>query len=110
MNDRVKLDEPYDMAAVKADISRLTQQVTDVMSTLGSLANSQARRGVRQARANVDGLVSEASDRAGAVAEAAKGAAASIEDTLSDVILERPLASVLLAVGLGFLIGATWRR
>ena len=110
MNDRAKIDEAYDMAAVKADISRLSQQVADAVSTIGSLAKGQARRGLRQARANVDGLVSEASDRAGAVADAAQGVAVSIEDTLSDAILDRPIASIGLAVGLGFLIGVTWRR
>jgi ElaB/YqjD/DUF883 family membrane-anchored ribosome-binding protein len=110
MNDRAKIDEAYDMAAVKADISRLSQQVADVVGTMGSLAKGQARRGLRRARADVDGLVSEASDRAGAVADAAQGAVASIEDTLSDAILDRPVASIGLAVGLGFLIGVTWRR
>jgi len=37
-------------------------------------------------------------------------AAHSIEETLEDVIQQRPLATVGLALGLGFLIGATWRR
>lgn len=110
MNNSAKIDDAYDMEAVKADISRLSQQVAEVVSTLGSLAKSQARRGLRQARANVDGIVSEASDRAGAAAEAAQGAAASIEETLSDAILDRPIASMGLAVALGFLIGVTWRR
>ncbi len=113
MNDRIKAtaeDTAYDLSAVKVDIARLSQQIADVVSTLGSLAKGQARRGVRQARANVDTLVSEASDRAEAVADAAQGAASSIEDTLSDAILDRPIASLALALGLGFLIGVTWRR
>ena len=89
MNDRVRAtaeDTAYDLSAVKADIARLSQQIADVVSTFGSLAKGQARRGLRQARANVDTLVSEASDRAEAVANAAQGAASSIEDTLSDAI------------------------
>jgi ElaB/YqjD/DUF883 family membrane-anchored ribosome-binding protein len=110
MNDRAKVDEAYDLAAVKADITRLSQQVADAVSALGTVAKGQARRGLRQARANVDDLVSEASDRAGAVADAAQSAAASIEDTLSDAILDRPIASISLALGIGFLIGVTWRR
>ena len=36
--------------------------------------------------------------------------AAAIEETLEDAITERPLAAIGLAVGLGFLIGVTWRR
>ena len=42
--------------------------------------------------------------------DAAQDAASSIEETLEDVITQRPLATVALALGLGFLIGATWRR
>jgi ElaB/YqjD/DUF883 family membrane-anchored ribosome-binding protein len=41
---------------------------------------------------------------------AAQDAAVSFEETLEDVITQRPLATVGLALGIGFLIGATWRR
>ena len=113
MNDRARAtaeEAGYDLSAVKADIARLSQQIADVVNTLGALAKGQARRGLRQARANVDTLASEASDRAEAVADAAQSAATSVEDTLSDAILDRPIASMALALGVGFLIGVTWRR
>jgi ElaB/YqjD/DUF883 family membrane-anchored ribosome-binding protein len=42
--------------------------------------------------------------------DAAQDAAYSIEETLEEVIQQRPLAIVGLALGLGFLIGVTWRR
>ena len=69
----------------------------------------QARRGYKQARANVDAAVDDMSERGGAMMDAAQDAAYSIEETLEDVIVQRPLATVGLALGLGFLIGATWR-
>ncbi len=34
----------------------------------------------------------------------------SIEETLEDAITQRPLATVGLALGIGFLIGVAWRR
>jgi len=49
-------------------------------------------------------------ERSGAMMDAAQDTAHSIEETLEDVITQRPLAAVGLAMGLGFLIGATWRR
>lgn len=112
MNDRAKSadDEAYDLTAVKRDISRLSQQIADVVATFGTIAKGQAKRGMRQARANVDSIVSEASDRAEAVADAAQGTVASIEDTLADAIAERPLSAIALGFGVGFLIGVTWRR
>lgn len=54
--------------------------------------------------------MSDASDQAGTIANAAHDAASSVGDTLADVIEERPIATLALAFGLGFLIGVTWRR
>ncbi len=99
-----------DVTAVKNDISALTDQITDVLNSFAGTAKKQARRGYKQARANVDAAVDDMSERGGAMMDAAQDAAHSIEETLEDVIVQRPLATVELAIGLGFLIGATWRR
>src|SRR6185312_9803564 len=82
-----------DLTAVKNDIAHLSQQIPEAVNALGAVAQSQARRGLRSARANV-----------------AQDAASSVGDTLADVIHERPIATLALALGLGFLIGVTWRR
>jgi ElaB/YqjD/DUF883 family membrane-anchored ribosome-binding protein len=99
-----------DVAAVKHDISALTDQITDALNTFAGTAGKQARRGYRNARASVDSAIGEVSEHGNAMMEAAGDAANSIEETLEDVITQRPLATVGLALGLGFLIGATWRR
>ena len=99
-----------DVTAVKEDIAALTDQITDVLNSFAGQARKQARRGYRQARANVDSAIDEASERGSAMLGAAQDAAVSIEETLEDVITQRPLATVGLALGLGFLIGVTWRR
>ncbi|SDT40969.1 DUF883 family protein [Bradyrhizobium canariense] len=99
-----------DVAAVKNDIAALADQITDVLNSFAGSAKKQARRGYKQARANVDSAVDDMSDRGAAVMDAAQDAAYSIEETLEDAITQRPLATVGLALGIGFLIGATWRR
>ena len=99
-----------DISAVKNDIAALTDQITDAINTLASAAKKQARRGYRDARANVDSAIDDASARGGAMLDAAQDAAVSLEETLEDVITQRPLAAVGLALGIGFLIGVTWRR
>jgi len=99
-----------DVTAVKNDIAALTEQITDALNSFAGTAKKQARRGYKQARANVDSAMEEASERGSAVMDAAQDAAYSIEETLEDVIAERPLATVGLALALGFLIGVTWRR
>jgi ElaB/YqjD/DUF883 family membrane-anchored ribosome-binding protein len=99
-----------DVAAVKNDITALTEQITDALNSFAGTARKQARRGYKQARANVDSAIDDISDRGSVVMDAAQDAAVSIEETLEDVIAERPLATVGIALALGFLIGLTWRR
>jgi len=99
-----------DVSAVKDDIAALTGQIADALNTFAGSAKKQARHGYRQARANVDSAVSDLSERGGTAMEAAQDAANSMEETLEEVISQRPLATVGLALGLGFLIGLTWRR
>jgi ElaB/YqjD/DUF883 family membrane-anchored ribosome-binding protein len=111
MTDKATYDRlEKDVTAVKSDIAALTDQITDAINTFAGTAKKQAKRGYKQARANVDSTMDEMSERGGAMMDAAQNAAHSIEETLEDAITQRPLATVGLALGLGFLIGATWRR
>jgi ElaB/YqjD/DUF883 family membrane-anchored ribosome-binding protein len=99
-----------DVAAVKSDIAALTDQITDALNSFAGTATKQARRGYKQARANAEQTVDDLSERGGAMMDAAQDAASSIGETLEEVITQRPLATVGLVLGLGFLIGVTWRR
>jgi ElaB/YqjD/DUF883 family membrane-anchored ribosome-binding protein len=99
-----------DVSTVKNDIAALTDQITDALNTFAGAARKQARHGYKQARANAESALDDASERGTAMLGAAQDAAATLEETLEDVITQRPLATVGLALGLGFLIGVTWRR
>jgi ElaB/YqjD/DUF883 family membrane-anchored ribosome-binding protein len=99
-----------DVTAVKNDIAALTDQITDALNNFAGTAGKQARRGYKQARANADQAMDDMSERGSAMMDAAQDAASSIEESLEDVITQRPLATVSLALGVGFLIGAMWRR
>jgi len=99
-----------DVAAVKSDIAALTDQITDALNTFANSAGKQARRGYKQARENMDSALDDVSERGSAMMGAAHDAANSLEETLEDAITQRPLATVGIALGIGFLIGAAWRR
>ena len=99
-----------DVAAVKNDISALTDQITDAINAFAGTAGKQARRGYKEARANVDSAVDDMSERGSAMMDSAYDAASSLEESLEDAITQRPLATVGIALGIGFLIGAAWRR
>ncbi|PDT75283.1 DUF883 family protein [Bradyrhizobium sp. C9] len=99
-----------DVTAVKNDIAALTEQITDALNSFANNAGKQARRHYKDARANAESTLDDMSERGSAMMGAAQDAASSIEESLEEVITQRPLATVGLALGLGFLIGVTWRR
>ena len=99
-----------EVTAVKNDISALTEQITDVLNSFSGTARSQARRGYEQARASMDSTLDDMSERGSAMMDAAQDAAASLEESLEEAISQRPLATIGIALGIGFLIGIAWRR
>ena len=96
--------------AMKNAIRGLSDQIADAASDMGAVAQDQAKRGLKHARTHVESVAADASGRIGAIARTAQMEASSISGALEDVIRERPLSIVALAPGIGFLIGATWRR
>jgi ElaB/YqjD/DUF883 family membrane-anchored ribosome-binding protein len=99
-----------EMANMRDAIGGLSDQISDAASDIGSVAQEQARRGLNHSRSNVGSMVNDASDRLGVVATRAQSEASSLGDTLEDAIQERPLATLALALGFGFLAGVIWRR
>ncbi len=99
-----------DLDAVKNDISALADQISDVLEAFKGDARKQAKQTYKQARANVDTVMSDVGKRGSEALDAAQDYAGTLEESLEDAITQRPLAAVGLAVGLGFLIGVTWRR
>jgi ElaB/YqjD/DUF883 family membrane-anchored ribosome-binding protein len=99
-----------DVTAVKDDISKLADQLSDALDAFTNTARKQSRRGYKRARSNLDSMMSDAAQKGNAALAAAQDAAGTLEDTVEDAIVQRPLAAMGLAVGLGFLIGVTWRR
>lgn len=111
MSDKVNYDRlQKDVDAVKNDISSLADQISDALNALAGSARSQARQGYKQARTNVDSLMSDLGHQGAAALESAQDAASTLGESLEDAVQQRPLASVGLALGLGLLIGVTWRR
>lgn len=104
--DRLKKD----ITAARNEIAALAAQISESLNSAAGSAKSRARQGYRQARDKVDSAVSDLSERGGAAANAAQDAADTIESTVEDFVGQRPLAAIGLALGIGFLIGLSWRR
>src|SRR5207249_4369595 len=92
-----------DLAALRDDVARLGAQIGQILAGRGNAA-------WRKARSNVEGMLSDAQDKG----VEAVGAVREVGDTFGDAIDEslkrRPYTTLALAVGIGFIFGATWRR
>jgi ElaB/YqjD/DUF883 family membrane-anchored ribosome-binding protein len=99
-----------EMANMRDTTGGLSDQISDAASDIGAVAQEQARRGTKHARANMGSMVNDASDRLGVVANRTQSQASSLGDALEDAVQERPLSTLALALGLGFLAGVIWRR
>ena len=109
-NDNAFARLEKEMANMRDAIGGLSDQISDAANDIGAVAQEQGKRGLKHARANLESIANDASDRLGVVADRAQSQAASLGDTLADAIQERPLSTVALALGLGFLLGVIWRR
>ena len=96
-------DIQADLQALRDDVARLAQQIADIFAAKGSKAWDRARSGVDEAIADVEDRGQDAID---AVREVGDNMAAAIDESLKS----RPYTTLALAVGIGFLFGATWRR
>jgi ElaB/YqjD/DUF883 family membrane-anchored ribosome-binding protein len=96
-------DIQADLQALRDDVARLAQQIADIFAAKGGNAWRHARSGVDEAIADVEDRGRDAID---AVREAGDNLAGAIDESLK----QRPYTTLALALGIGFLFGASWRR
>ena len=92
-----------DFRALRDDFRRLADQIADILSGKGSAAWRHAKSGVNEA-------VSEAQDKGQEAADAVREVSEHFVEALNESIKTRPYTTLALTAGLGFLIGAIWRR
>jgi ElaB/YqjD/DUF883 family membrane-anchored ribosome-binding protein len=96
-------DIQADLQALRDDVARLAQQIADIFAAKGSKAWSRARSGVDEAIADVE-------DRGREAVDAVREVGDNMVDAIDKSLKHRPYTTLALAVGIGFLFGATWRR
>jgi len=96
-------DIQADLQALRDDVARLAQQIADIFAAKGGNAWRHARSGVDEAIADAEDRGRDAID---AVREVGDNLAGAIDESLK----QRPYTTLALALGIGFLFGASWRR
>jgi ElaB/YqjD/DUF883 family membrane-anchored ribosome-binding protein len=92
-----------DLVALRDDVARLTQQIANIVAARGGAT-------WRKAKSNVEGVISEAQDKGMDAVDAVREVGDNLVDALDESLKKRPFTTLALAVGIGFLFGATWRR
>jgi ElaB/YqjD/DUF883 family membrane-anchored ribosome-binding protein len=96
-------DLQKDLQTLREDFSRLAQQVADIVANRGSAAWQRARSGV-------DDVMSDAQDKSREAVDAMREVSDKVVEAVDESIKNRPYTTLAMALGLGFLFGATWRR
>jgi ElaB/YqjD/DUF883 family membrane-anchored ribosome-binding protein len=92
-----------DLQALRDDLARLADQVRVIVSEKGNAA-------WRRAKSGVDGVVSDAQSKGQDAVGAMREVSDNFVEAIDESIKERPYTTLAIAIGLGFLFGATWRR
>jgi ElaB/YqjD/DUF883 family membrane-anchored ribosome-binding protein len=96
-------DLQKDLQMLRDDFSRLAQQVADIVANRGTAAWQRAKSGV-------DDAMSDAQDKSREAVDAMREVSDKFVEAVDESIKNRPYTTLAIAVGLGFLFGATWRR
>ena len=96
-------DIQADLESLRSDVTRLGNQLADIFASRGGAAWSRAR-------SNVEGVMSDVSSKGQEAVEAVREVGDNVVDAIDESLKTRPYTTLALAVGIGFLFGATWRR
>jgi ElaB/YqjD/DUF883 family membrane-anchored ribosome-binding protein len=96
-------DMQKDMQNLRDDFARLAQQVADIVANRGSAAWQRAKTGM-------DDAVADAQDKSREAVDAMREVSDQFVEAIDESIKSRPYTTLAMALGLGFLFGAMWRR
>ncbi|MCC6778051.1 MAG: hypothetical protein IT537_15675, partial [Hyphomicrobiales bacterium] len=100
-------DIQADLAALRDDVARLTMQLGDILAAKGTAAWSRAKSNIKS---NIEGVVSDAGAKGQEAVEAVREVGDTLLEAIDESLKKRPYTTLALAIGIGFLFGATWRR
>jgi len=100
-------DIQADLEALRADVAHLTSQIADIFASRGSAAWGRAKANIQS---NIEGVMSDATAKGQEAVDAVREVSDNMIGAIDESLKKRPYTTLALAVGIGFLFGATWRR
>lgn len=99
-----------DLQSLRDDIARLSEQVGGAVSEAGDDALGEAKAQIRRIKENIDGIISGAGAKGREATDAVRDVTGNFAEAIEESLRIRPLTTLALALGLGFIFGTTWRR
>jgi ElaB/YqjD/DUF883 family membrane-anchored ribosome-binding protein len=96
-------DIQADLQALRDDVARLAQQIADIFAAKGDKA-------WQRARSSVDEAIAGAEDRGRDAVDAVREVGDNFFEAIDESLEHQPYTTLAIALGIGFLFGATWRR
>lgn len=105
--------------------SDISSQVESLRNDLAALADkfasyadrehaaaigAEVTRRARAARRALNNKVADLSEQGGELADAARAQASDLQDAVENYVIENPIRSVVIAAGVGLILGAMSRR
>jgi ElaB/YqjD/DUF883 family membrane-anchored ribosome-binding protein len=92
-----------DLQALQDDVAKLTRQLGELVAAKGTAA-------WQRTQANVNDIIADAQNKGTDAVDAMRDMSGDVVDAIEDSVHRRPYTTLAIAVGVGFLVGATWRR
>jgi ElaB/YqjD/DUF883 family membrane-anchored ribosome-binding protein len=96
-----------DIQALRNDVTRLTSQLADILASRGGAVWSRAKSNIQS---NIEGVMSDATAKGQEAVDAVREVGDNMMDAIDESLKKRPYTTLAMAVGIGFLFGAIWRR
>jgi ElaB/YqjD/DUF883 family membrane-anchored ribosome-binding protein len=106
MNDTSKQTKEKAYGELEEEVARLRADIAALADTLKGLAGAEAKSAAEALRGGADRVAASAHS----AADRAQASAREGYDALQTTVEKNPLTALLLALGLGFIVGAMSRR
>jgi len=100
-------DIQADLEALRDDVTRLASQIADIFADKGAAAWGRTAANLKS---NVEDVMSDVGAKGQEAVDAVREVGDNMIGAIDESLKTRPYTTLALAVGIGFLLGATWRR
>jgi ElaB/YqjD/DUF883 family membrane-anchored ribosome-binding protein len=97
-------------STVQSDLQTLREDLARLAETISGIASNTGNAAWRRARGSVDGAHTKGQEAVQEAFGAMREVSDNFVDALDQSLRSRPYTTLAIAAGLGFLLGAAWRR